>query len=214
MAKLVIACLGTQWDMSRATTEKNIFTETAKSLDGSNDVKSLIVEGPVKTQSLFGNGINDSIEATFRAAVKYLEESGDPNPVIVISGFSRGSMAAVKLANLLADQGYSVSDMLLFDPVPGPGHQAWHGARCLPCSVEQAEVLIQRDETKKVLTPYLPTARGLYTNLVTNVLPGCHGASQSVQSREQEKRDPSAAKLARVKYWNMLHRNGGAVRLR
>ena len=83
-----------------------------------------------------------------RAAVAYVKRHADKPPAentIVLAGFSRGSMGAMKVANLLAEEGYEVDSMLLFDPVPvpGPGEAAWTQARTLPATVKKVHCFIQ-----------------------------------------------------------------------
>lgn len=138
----------------------------------------------------FGKGVEDNVVE----AAQYIQqlESLDKLPATVnLYGYSRGSYAALIIANMLYHMYPDIKvNLFLIEPVPGPGLERDEMATVIPPNVEKATIILQKNERRAPFEPLdksdLQIVDPWKTKVVFETLPGGHDNATKFSHDEKQ----------------------------
>lgn len=219
MATLTLFAYGTN---ENSTKTNNIISQFSKACT----TRPIVVEGP----GTLGREVPANAEKGAKEIINWLRSQQDDKNNINLTGFSRGSVTCIHIANQLKrllDYLESMEDklgpqnakllarlralninMLLLDPVAGLRNKGDDDARLIPSNVTKCVVLLSKDERRRDFKPQDQTRLILESPEKTQItmlpMPGNHSDYTKIKNEGME----SGAKIAWYILHGMLNHNG------
>ena len=202
--------------------KKNIISQFSENCTGDHQV----VEGP----DLLGREVAANVKNATRTILQWLRGQDDTAHNINLTGFSRGAVTCIQIANrlkryerLLERNAASLSaddqkllhqlkninvNIFAMDPVAGMGDKAALGARIIPDNVKSYVALLQTDEMRRDFKPQdlsrIIVASPKKTSVSLLPMYGNHSDTTKIKSEKMQ----SGPKLAWYALHQFLSKNG------